>query len=105
MAELLVEQATSSDPVIATADPASMPEVAGPQVEYLPEAAERLVAARGLKLRIQAVSAPDDADLYEGGGLLPSVHARLAGPTFAEWLATSADRSRSVSRRTFRGAK
>jgi hypothetical protein len=39
-------------------------------------------------LRIEGVSNPadPDADLAEGGGLLPGPDATLAGPTFEEWL-------------------
>jgi uncharacterized protein YbjT (DUF2867 family) len=43
-------------------------------------------------MKIEAVSHPDDPDdvLGENGGLLPGPHAKLAGPTFAEWLNAAA---------------
>ena len=46
-----------------------------------------LAARRGDPVKIEAVSTgrPDDA-LNSSGALLPSPHATLAGPTFAEWL-------------------
>ena len=49
----------------------------------------RLLAARhGDPARIEGVRDPDDPDqhLNESGALLPGPHAKLAGPTFAEWL-------------------
>jgi uncharacterized protein YbjT (DUF2867 family) len=80
-------------------DPSSAPapqgqpidEVAGPRAENLIDMARLLVARRGDGLRIEAVSDPSDPDreVYEAGGLLPGPHARLAGPTFAEWLDAS----------------
>ena len=63
-------------------------EIAGPSEEYLPDLAQLVVAKHGEQVKIEAVSHPDDPDdvLGENGGLLPGPHARLAGPTFAEWL-------------------
>jgi hypothetical protein len=54
--------------------------------------AELYAARRGEPRRIEAVSDPDDpaSDLYASGALLPGPHALLAGPTFADWLATAA---------------
>jgi hypothetical protein len=43
-----------------------------------------LVARLGDPLRVEAVSDPVDADVYESGALLPGPHARLGGPTFEE---------------------
>jgi hypothetical protein len=62
--------------------------VAGPREESLPEIATLFVSRRGLPLKIEAVSDPADpnAALQEGGGLLPGPGARLAGPTFEQWL-------------------
>jgi hypothetical protein len=87
VAEALAELAT---------DPSSVPEpqdqpiaeIAGPQAENLVDMATLLVAKRGDGLRIEAVSDPSEPDraVYEEGGLLPGPHARLAGPTFVEWL-------------------
>jgi uncharacterized protein YbjT (DUF2867 family) len=66
-------------------------EIAGPREEYLPDLAALLAAKRGEEVKIEAVSRPDDPDdvLGENGGLLPSPQAKLAGPTFAEWLETN----------------
>ena len=63
-------------------------EIAGPREEYLPDLAALLAAKRGESVKIEAVSNPADPDdaLNTDGGLLPSPHATLAGPTFAEWL-------------------
>jgi uncharacterized protein YbjT (DUF2867 family) len=58
-------------------------------VVYLPKMRTQIVAARrGDPVKIEAVSNPADPDdaLNENGGLLPSPHATLAGPTFAAWL-------------------
>ena len=40
-------------------------------------------------MRVEEGAALGDADgaLFESGALLPGPDARLAGPTFAEWLA------------------
>ena len=63
-------------------------EIAGPREEYLPDLAQLIVAKHGESVKIEAVSHPADPDdaLNSSGGLLPSPHATLAGPTFAEWL-------------------
>jgi uncharacterized protein YbjT (DUF2867 family) len=65
-------------------------EIAGPREEYLPDLARLVADRRGEQVRIEAVSNPADPDdaLNSNGGLLPSPHATLAGPTFAEWLDT-----------------
>jgi len=80
VAEALVDLAFDPDP---PAD-GPLPEIAGPREERLVEAA-RLFAP---ELRVEeAISADDpDAELYANGSLLPSPHAKLAGPTFAEWV-------------------
>ena len=63
-------------------------EIAGPREEYLPDLAQLVAAKHGDAVKIEAVSNPADPDdaLNSNGGLLPSPHATLAGPTFAEWL-------------------
>jgi len=63
-------------------------EIAGPREEYLPDLAKLLAAKRAEQVTIEAVTNPADPDdaLNYNGGLLPSPHATLAGPTFAEWL-------------------
>jgi uncharacterized protein YbjT (DUF2867 family) len=67
---------------------APIPEIAGPREENMVDIAKLLVARRGTPVRIEGVSDPadPDRDVFEKGGLLPSPHATLAGPTFAEWL-------------------
>ena len=81
LADLAIHQdlEPSNDPI---------PEIAGPRVEDLVEMATLLAARRGDPVRIEGVTDPDDPDgeLYEAGALLPGPHAKLAGPTFQEWL-------------------
>jgi uncharacterized protein YbjT (DUF2867 family) len=83
VAEELAAMALSGEP-----EGARPAEIAGPREEYLPDLAALLAATRGEEVKIEAVSRPDDPDdvLGENGGLLPGPHAKLAGPTFAEWL-------------------
>jgi uncharacterized protein YbjT (DUF2867 family) len=86
VAEALADLATSSD----AADPgAPIPEIAGPRVERLVDAARLLAARRGSPAQVEEASDFDDPDrdLYLGDGLLPGPHATLAGPTFEAWLA------------------
>jgi uncharacterized protein YbjT (DUF2867 family) len=89
VAEALVDLATDPQAVPA---PAGEPiaEIAGPREESLVEAATLYAARTGDPARVEAVS-PDDPDqhLNEEGALLPNPHAKLAGPTFEQWLATS----------------
>ncbi|WP_067818348.1 SDR family oxidoreductase [Nocardia inohanensis] len=75
------------DPEATAAVP--FPEIAGPREERLAEAAAQLAERLALHVTVDEVSDPANPDtpLNENGGLLPSAHARLAGPTFAEWLA------------------
>jgi len=82
MAEVVADVATSED------EPAGIVEIAGPREEDLPALATMLVARRGTPVKVQAVRdlADPDADLQAMGGLLPGPGARLAGPTFEEWL-------------------
>jgi uncharacterized protein YbjT (DUF2867 family) len=80
------------------ADPDSAPgptlEIAGPREERLVEMARLLVAKRGQSLRAEEVSDPVDDDANMSGVLLPGPQARLAGPTFTEWLdSEAADRT------------
>ena len=70
-------------------------EVAGPREERLAELAALLVTTRGDSLEVresrQSLLAPSAGDpdgaAYAGGGVLPGRGARLAGPSFEEWLA------------------
>src|SRR5579859_1928824 len=80
-----------ADTVIAgavIAEPTAIIEVAGPREENLAELARMLVARRGTLVTVTETRDPADPDarLQATGGLLPGPGARLAGPTFAEWL-------------------
>jgi uncharacterized protein YbjT (DUF2867 family) len=63
-------------------------EVAGRREENLVELARMLAAHRGTPVTVQGFrdTADPDAEVQATGGLLPGPGARLAGPTFAEWL-------------------
>lgn len=62
-------------------------EVAGPREESLVEAARLFPAQHGNDLRVEAAEWPDDTEgLYPAGALLPGPLAKLAGPTYEEWL-------------------
>ena len=72
-------------------------EVAGPQEERLAEVAAVLFAKRGGSVEIREgsggpLAVPDDPDAvaYAEGAALPGPGAKLAGPSFEEWLATAA---------------
>jgi uncharacterized protein YbjT (DUF2867 family) len=87
VAEALVDLAEGAGPAPS---PSGAPaEIAGPREERL-LALGRLLAARrlgGLRIEEATDSALNpDAEAVEAGALLPSPHAALAGPTFAEWL-------------------
>jgi uncharacterized protein YbjT (DUF2867 family) len=66
-------------------------EVAGPQEERLAEAAAALFASRGDSVEIREVRQPGDPDAaaYANGAALPNPGAKLAGPSFEEWLAAA----------------
>jgi uncharacterized protein YbjT (DUF2867 family) len=81
VAEALAELALD-----ANSAPGPTLEVAGPREESLVEMAKLLVSRRGESLRIEGVSDPIDGEANESGVLLPGPNAKLAGPTFAEWL-------------------
>jgi uncharacterized protein YbjT (DUF2867 family) len=85
VAEALVELATASD---AEFEAAETTEIAGPREERLVEAARLLAARRGDGLRVEETSDPSDPDSerYANGAALPGPGAKLAGPTFEEWL-------------------
>jgi uncharacterized protein YbjT (DUF2867 family) len=90
VAEALVELATA--PKVAESP---IREIAGPRVERLVEMAELLAVRRGDSVRIEGVNDPADPDreLYLTDALLPASYARLAGPTFEEWLEQAVPRS------------
>ncbi|MER6581800.1 NAD(P)H-binding protein [Nonomuraea sp. NPDC001023] len=74
---------------LATADAVAgtpIPEIAGPRRETLAEAARLLGARRGVKVVGVDGAGMPDAALAAAGAFLPGPHARLAGPTFREWL-------------------
>jgi uncharacterized protein YbjT (DUF2867 family) len=62
-------------------------EVAGPREESLLEAARLFAAQRGNGLRIESGEFFEDPEgLYPAGAVLPAPIAKLAGPTYEEWL-------------------
>jgi uncharacterized protein YbjT (DUF2867 family) len=86
VAEALVELATASD---AEFEAAETTEVAGPRAERLADAARLLAARRGDGLRVEEVPvdpADPDSERYANGAVLPGPGAKLAGPSFEEWL-------------------
>jgi uncharacterized protein YbjT (DUF2867 family) len=86
VAEELVELATASD---AEFEAAKTREIAGPREERLVDAARMVAARRGDGLRVEeAPTDPSDPDSerYAHGAALPGPDAKLAGPTFEEWL-------------------
>jgi uncharacterized protein YbjT (DUF2867 family) len=82
-AEALAELALEPD---ATDGP--IREIAGPRPERLVDMARLLAAHRGAPQRVEETSdaADPDRELFATDGLLPGPHAKLAGPTFEEWL-------------------
>ncbi|AQZ61951.1 putative secreted protein [[Actinomadura] parvosata subsp. kistnae] len=63
-----------------------IPEIAGPRQEIMAEAARLLGARRGVKVVGVDGSGMPDAELAAAGAFLPGPHAKLAGPTFQDWL-------------------
>jgi uncharacterized protein YbjT (DUF2867 family) len=86
VAEALADLAVDPDAPAQTEAP--YPEIAGPRQEVIADAARLIVARRGENVEVIAAGNPydPDNDLWAAGGLLPSPHATLAGPTFEEWL-------------------
>src|SRR5256886_2142187 len=66
-------------------------EVAGPQAERLADAAAELFASRGDSIEIREGRQPGDPDAtaHAAGARLPNPGAKLAGPSFEEWLAAA----------------
>jgi uncharacterized protein YbjT (DUF2867 family) len=64
-------------------------EIAGPREERLIDVA-RLVAPDGVRVEEGAALGDIDGELLASGALLPGPDARLAGPSFEEWVATVA---------------
>ncbi|MEV4222351.1 NAD(P)H-binding protein [Nonomuraea sp. NPDC049725] len=65
---------------------APIPEIAGPRREILAEAAALLGARRGVKVVGVDGAGMPDAEIAAEGAFLPGPHAKLAGPSFQEWL-------------------
>ena len=63
-------------------------EIAGPREERLAALAEVLIASRGDDLRVQEMLEENDhdAEQYANGAALPHEGAKLAGPSYEEWL-------------------
>jgi uncharacterized protein YbjT (DUF2867 family) len=91
VAEVLADLATAGDD---GPTPGSIVEIAGPRVENLVDLAAMLAAKRGDPVKVEGVSDPANPDtaLYESGELRAGPDGIIAGPTFAEWLDTSAAR-------------
>ena len=89
VAEVVADVATSGG------DPAQIVEIAGPREEDLAQLATMLAARQGVPVTVQAVRNPadPDADMQATGGLLPGPGARLAGPTFEEWLSQQQEKN------------
>ncbi|MFI6708843.1 SDR family oxidoreductase [Nonomuraea sp. NPDC050478] len=81
VAEELADLATAPD-----APGTPIPEIAGPRKETMAEAARLLGARRGVQVVGVDGSGMPDAGLAADGAFLPGPHAKLAGPTFQEWL-------------------
>lgn len=97
VAEELVGLATGPEPpsgasqVSGASNPANgsrIFDIAGPREENLVELARLFASSHGDQVEVEAWSDPSDPDayLYESGALLPGPGAKLAGPTFQEWL-------------------
>jgi uncharacterized protein YbjT (DUF2867 family) len=67
-------------------------EVAGPREERLADVAAALFASRGdsIEIREGRQRGDPDAAAYAEGAVLPNPGAKLAGPSFEEWLAALA---------------
>jgi uncharacterized protein YbjT (DUF2867 family) len=89
VAEALADLATGSAPA---PEAGTIPEIAGPREESLADVAKLVASRRVDSVRIEAVSDPDDPEqaLYASGALLPGPDAVLAGPTFEQWLDSTA---------------
>lgn len=66
-------------------------EVAGPREERLAEMARLLAARDGDPVRVEEGADPSDPDasLFATDALLPRPGAKLAGPTYVDWLAAA----------------
>jgi uncharacterized protein YbjT (DUF2867 family) len=81
VAEELAELVLDSEPTGPTL------EIAGPRAERLVDLARLLVANNGESLQVVETNEFfPEGDLYDSGAALPGPDAKLAGPTFEEWL-------------------
>jgi uncharacterized protein YbjT (DUF2867 family) len=81
VAELLAELVTDSEPAGPTL------EIAGPRPERLVELARLLTEHRGELLDVQETTEFfPEGDVYDSDAPLPGPGAKLAGPTYEEWL-------------------
>lgn len=85
VAEELVELATAAEP---SANGSPISEIGGPREESMVAMARLLMKRRGDPVRIEEWTNPDDPDsgLNSTDIVLPGPDAKLAGPTFEEWL-------------------
>jgi uncharacterized protein YbjT (DUF2867 family) len=81
VAEELAELVADSEPTGPTL------EIAGPRAERLVDLARLVVAHNGDSLQVVETNEFfPEGDLYDSGAALPGPDAKLAGPTFEEWL-------------------
>ena len=81
VAEELAKLVVDSEPTGSTL------EIAGPRPERLADLARLVVAHNGESLEVVETNEFfPEGDLYDSGAALPGPDAKLAGPTFAEWL-------------------
>lgn len=71
--------------------PKASGKVAGPRADRLADAAAALFADRDDSVEIREVREPGDpdAEAYAEGAALPNPGAKLAGPSFEDWLAAA----------------
>lgn len=83
VAEVIADVATAT-----ASDTTDAIEIAGPREESLVELVTLIASRRGLSIKIEGVRNPADpiAEMQATGGLLPGPEAKLAGPSFEEWL-------------------
>jgi uncharacterized protein YbjT (DUF2867 family) len=87
VAEELAELVLGSDPTGPTL------EIAGPRAERLADLARLVVEHDGESLEVSETKEFfPEGDLYESGAALPGPDAKLAGPTFEEWLKATTPR-------------
>ena len=81
VAETLAELVVDSEPTGPTL------EVAGPRSERMVELARMVAAHRGNSLQVvESTEYFPESELYDSDAPLPGPDAKLAGPTFEEWL-------------------